>query len=140
MGALVVLDTNVLISALGWNAKPEACLELVLEGRLEGAISPAILEERDRVMAYPRFAFTEDEKHAFVEIVVAAFHVVEPTVDLAVVDDDPDDDAVLACAVAADADYVVSGDAHLQDLGSFRGIDVVEPATLLARVDGDAEP
>ncbi len=131
MGARVVFDTNVLISALGWDAKPEACLERVFEGRVEGFISPDMLDELRRVMEYPRFEFSEEETQSFVEIVLASFHVVEPGVGLEVVEDDPDDDAILECAVASDADYVVSGDSHLRDLDTYRDIDVVSPATFL---------
>jgi len=105
MGARVVLDTNVLISALGWDAKPEVCLEQVLQGEVEGYTSPALLDELQRVMNYPRFDFTEEEKQSFLEIVGASFHVVEPSVDLAVVEDDTDDDMVLECAIAAPYPY-----------------------------------
>lgn len=137
MGTRVVFDTNVLISALGWDAKPETCLEQVLHGPMAGYISPAMLDELQRVMDYPRFEFTDDEKQSFVEIVLASFHVVEPGIDLAVVEDDPDDDRVLECAVAGGVNYIVSGDSHLQDLASFRDVDIVSPAAFLdAHVPG----
>lgn len=131
MGTRVVLDTNVLISALGWDAKPEACLEQVLHGEVAGYISPDLVDELQRVMDYPRFAFTDDEKQSFLEVVLASFHLVEPGVDLSVVADDPDDDMVLECAVTADADYIISGDSHLQDLNTYRDIDIVSPAEFL---------
>lgn len=131
MGTRVVFDTNVLISALGWDAKPEACLEQVLHGQAEGYISPAMLDELQRVMEYPRFEFTEAEQRSFVEIILASFHVVEPGISLEVVEDDPDDDVVLECAVASDADYIVSGDSHLQNLDVYRTIDILSPATFL---------
>lgn len=131
MGPRVIFDTNVLISALGWDAKPETCLEEVLHGQAEGYISPAMLDELTRVMDYPRFEFTDDEKRSFLEIVLASFHVVEPGISLEVVEDDPDDDMVLECAVAADADYIVSGDSHLLELNAYEGIDIVSPAAFL---------
>lgn len=135
MGPRVVFDTNVFISALGWDAKPEACLEQVLHGQAEGYISPAMLDELQRVMDYPRFKFTEDEKQSFLEIILASFHVVTPSVDVSVVADDPDDDMVLECAVAGDADYIVSGDSHLQDLDSVRSITILSPAAFLKRAE-----
>ena len=131
MGTRVVVDTNVLISALGWDAKPETCLEQVFHGQVAGYISPDMLDELTRVMDYPRFAFTDDEKQSFVEIILASFHVVEPGISLSVVDDDPDDDMVLECAVAGDADYIVSGDSHLQALDTYQDIDIVSPAAFL---------
>jgi len=48
-----------------------------------------------------------------------------------VVDDDPDDDMVVECAVAGDADYIVSGDSHLQALDTYQDIDIVSPAAFL---------
>ena len=52
------------------------------------------------------------------------------------VPDDPDDDAVLACAVEAEADYIVSGDRHLLVLGSYEGIHILRAAEFLAILDG----
>lgn len=53
-------------------------------------------------------------------------HVVLPdAVELDVVKDDPDDNKVLACALAAHADYIVSGDGHLLKLGVFKNIPIV---------------
>ena len=48
----------------------------------------------------------------------------------------PDDDAVLACAVEAEADYIVSGDRHLLVLGSYEGIHILRAAEFLAILDG----
>ena len=90
-----------------------------------------MVDELQRVMDYPRFDFTDAEKQSFQEIILAAFHVIEPAVDVAVVEDDPDDDMLLECAIASDADYIISGDGHLQDLDSFQGIDICSPAVFL---------
>jgi len=51
------------------------------------------------------------------------------------VDDDPSDDEILACAVEAEADYLVSGDSHLIELGVYDGIDIVEPAEFIREID-----
>jgi len=45
--------------------------------------------------------------------------------------DDPDDDIFLECAVAAEADIIISGDRHLLDLEVFRGIQIVDPAQFI---------
>ena len=131
MGPRVVFDTNVLISALGWDARPEACLERALQGQLEGYVSHEMLDELRRVMNYPRFGFSETEKQSFLEVILVSFHIVESQVDLDVVDADPDDNIVLECAVAGSADWIVSGDSDLRDLGEFRDIKIVTPAEFL---------
>lgn len=51
---------------------------------------------------------------------------------------DPDDDEVLACAIAADADLIVSGDGDLLTLGSFRGIPIVTAASAVRRIRGES--
>ena len=52
------------------------------------------------------------------------------------VDDDPDDNKVLACALEGKADFIVSGDHHLTDIGSFRGIPIVKPDAFLGIMPG----
>lgn len=89
------------------------------------------------MMDSPRFDFTPAEQRSFVEIVLASFHVIEPTVELSLVPEDPDDDTVLECAVAGDVEFVISGDSHLRDLERFRGIAIVSPATYLDTVESD---
>ena len=48
---------------------------------------------------------------------------------------DPDDTKYLACAVEGRADFIISGDHHLKDLKTFRGIRIVDPATFLAAME-----
>jgi len=62
--------------------------------------------------------------------------VIEPDRSVHAVDDDPDDDLFLQIAVAGHADYVVSGDPHLTDLGFFRDIPIIAPAAFLEELDG----
>lgn len=60
--------------------------------------------------------------------------VVVPAIIPPTIVDDLDDDAVLACAVAAEADYVVSGDLHLLKLKQFRNIPIVTPTQAVERL------
>jgi predicted nucleic acid-binding protein len=61
--------------------------------------------------------------------------LIEPGVIKPVVIADPDDDVVLACAVAARAEAIVSGDKHLIDLTEYEGIPILTPAQLLERIE-----
>lgn len=62
--------------------------------------------------------------------------VVHPSIIAPTVLDDPDDDQVLACALAAKAELIVSGDRHLLDLNEYRGVRVVRVAAALSAISG----
>ncbi len=133
MGARVVLDANVLVSALGWRGAPHQILELCLSRRLELVLSPEILAELERVLSYPKFSFSKDQITAYLEVVAEAAQIVRPDFRLRVVEADEPDNRILECALAGGADAIASGDAHLLDLGSFEGIPILTPRALLER-------
>ena len=130
----VVFDTNVLISALGFGGTPLDALLRAFDTDIDLLASEDTLAELDRVMKYDRLPFTDADREQYVAILSREVDVVVPETTVDVIDRDPDDNAFLECAVAGDATYVVSGDKHLLDLESYRGIDVVTPAEFLARV------
>ncbi len=128
MGApeAIVLDTNVLVSAFGWRGNEREIYVRRREGRLKLATSPALLAELRRVLRYPRLGFAEDEIESFVSDVLGHASIVEPPMELEVVEEDPDDNRVLECAVAAGAGCIVSGDGLLLDLEEYRGIRILK--------------
>jgi len=128
-----VFDTNVLISALGWGGKPEECLQLVLDDRITGYTTPEILRELALVMDYPHLDFTESEKQRFLSTIATEFHIVQPDVSVEICSD-PDDNKFLECALAANAEYVVSGDSDLLELEEFEEADIVSPDVFLEKV------
>jgi len=132
-GVKAVFDTNILISALGWNGKPEECLKKVFDDSITGYTSPEILRELALVMDYPHLDFRESEKQRFLSQVATEFHIVQPETSVEVCRD-PDDNKFLECALAADASYVVSGDDDLLDLEEFEGIQIVSPSTFLEEI------
>lgn len=135
-----VLDTNVLISGVIATGVPHEVLLRGLDWEYRIVVSAATLAEfRETLLKYPeRFGLDEDEVQQEVETVGYFAEFVDPDEDITAVEDDPDDDKFLEAAVAGDVDYVVSGDKHLLDLGSFRGIDIVDPRTFYERLEEDA--
>ena len=105
----VVPDTNVLVSAVQFGGKPKQLLALALDGYVDLALSEPIVQETLR----------ETDKQLRV-----IGRIVAPTETINAIDADPSDDRILECAVAADAEVIVSGDKHLLVLGSFRGIQI----------------
>lgn len=130
----VVFDTNVFVSALGFGGTPLDALTRAFESDVHVA-APETLAELDRVMQYEQLPFTGGEREQYLRILRDEAELVTELPEVEAVERDPDDDMFLACAVAGDAEYVVSGDDHLLSLGSFRDVEIVTPATFLERVD-----
>jgi len=132
-----VLDTNVLISSTISTGVPHEVVVAGLEGEYRLVVSVETLAEfRETLLKYPdRFQMDEEEVQREVETIRYFAEFVEPEEAVTAVDDDPDDDKFLEAAVAGDVDYLVSGDTHLLDLGSFRDIRIVDPRTLYELLD-----
>lgn len=131
-GPVVVCDTNVLVSALGWKGPERQIYLACRSGELRMATSPALLDELRRVLRYPKLRFSEDETARFEADILDHAQLVQATQALRAVPDDPDDDRVLECAVAADASYIVSGDRHLLALGNYGRITILTARVALA--------
>lgn len=129
----VVLDTNILVSGLGWSGPPAAILDAVSDERVVIITSAPLLDELRRVLAYPKLAKVVSDAVRFADIIAASGVVVEPDRVLAIVNDESDN-RVLEAAAAASADYIVSGDTDLLDLGSFEGIPIVTAAQFVTAV------
>jgi len=127
-----VLDTNVIVSGFGWPGTPARVLDAVLDGRIALVTSPPLLAELRRVLAYPKLANVIADSASLVDLVEGASVLVTPTVTLNVVTDQSDN-RVLEAAVEGAVDCIVSGDDHLLELGSFRGIAIVSAADFAAR-------
>jgi putative PIN family toxin of toxin-antitoxin system len=84
-----------------------------------------ILQEFERVLI-KKFSATRNEARSALRVVSEAIHsVVHPSESIQTVCRDPDDDAILACALEAKADYLVTGDEDLLELKTFKGIRIV---------------
>lgn len=126
-----VLDTNVFISGVFWKGPPFEILKAWQEERFRLAISLPILQEYRRVLdeltkerAVPVFT-------SVLKIIELHSEMVEPVSFAKPVCSDPDDDKFLAAAIAAGADYVVSGDKALLNLKSHHGVEIVRPSRFL---------
>lgn len=135
--ALLVLDTNVLISAVLFGGTPEAIVNLCRSGKTQLVTSDAILVELSGVLRR-KFGMEGRQVVAIVEELRSFAMVVVPATTLNVIEVDPDDNRVLECAAEARADFIVSGDTrHLLPLGEYDGISIVSPAGLSDRLTGD---
>lgn len=128
-----VVDTNVFISALfNPGGPPRHVVENWKKGEMILCLSQEILEEYIEVL--DRFDFTEETElrmllHLFGKRINTVF--VSSCPDISVVDADPDDNKFIACAVAAEAQYIISGDKHLRTLKKYERIKIISPSEFM---------
>jgi uncharacterized protein len=132
----VVLDTNIYISALNFGGPPKRLLDLAVSGDIIVAISAPILNEITRVLRVQ--VRVGAGRTARAELLITGItRFVAPTETVDAVKADADDNRILECAVAAGASAIISGDGHLLDLDTFRGIDILTPAAFLKSIEPD---
>jgi hypothetical protein len=135
-----VLDVNVLISALiSRSGAPARILEAWQAERFLVVTSEPILAEFQRVLAQPqlrnRYGLTPSRVQRLLRG-LRQFALVTPgELELHGLAPDPDDDKLLACAVEGGADYLVSGDKDLLNLGEHEGVQLVAPAEFIRRLE-----
>ncbi|MBN2565644.1 MAG: putative toxin-antitoxin system toxin component, PIN family [Candidatus Eisenbacteria bacterium] len=137
----VVLDTNVLLSALLFGGMPRQLFHECIRGEPRLLTSDALMTELTAVLNRPRFHLAGDAVRAIVGEVASVAQTVAATAAVTAIPEDPPDNAVLACAVDGKADHVVSGDGHLLDLGVYHGIPILTVREYLESVlGGSASP
>ena len=128
----VVLDTNVLVSALLFTGVTSELVALWQQGRITVLISREILEEYLRVLAYPKFQLSEGEIKSLLEEELLPFvQIIKPGTRVRVVKRDPADNKFLECAVAGKADVVISGDKELLAIRHYRQVRIQTPSRFL---------
>ena len=133
-----VADTNIVVSGLLWHGPSRRLLDAAWEGAFELFTSAALLAELEDVLGREKFlkrlADAQLRPQDLVTGYAALATVVQPGPIAPVVLRDPDDDAVIACAVAAAATTIISGDADLLTLKNYHEIEVGRAAEFLIRV------
>ena len=132
----VVLDTNVIISALNFPGNERLVLELALRGRFQFCLSRFILGEVAGVLIH-KFDWDEERTARAIETLETAATVIEPPPLEEVIEGGHADNRVLECAVAASADYLVTGDRrHLLPLQEHLGTRIVNSPRFLSNLGG----
>lgn len=134
----LVLDTNTALSGLLWGGTPGRLIDASVAGQAELFSSAALLVELQGVLSREKFARQLAKRRITVADVfdgyAALVRLVAPAAIAPTITRDPADDQVLAAALAARANLIVSGDAHLLDLKSFRGIEIVTAQRAIERL------
>jgi hypothetical protein len=135
----VVLDTNVLLSAILFGGKPRHIVEAALAGLIRVSISEPILAELKGVLQRPKFGFTPEIVQGIVSELTSIAEWVIPQTHFHLVEDDPADNHVIDCAIAAEADYLVTGDRHLLQIEECGKTRIVNPDTFVRMLEKETE-
>lgn len=127
----VLLDTNVLISGILFRGLPRSLLERASRGELDLVTSPELLDELEAVLTEKFHVPPELVRLARGELETLALVVVPGYMPR--VSRDPDDDQVLAAAIAGEARAIITGDRDLLVLEAYHGIPILTPTEFDSR-------
>ena len=124
---IAVFDTNVLIAAIITEGICSKLLHRARAGEFSLISCPFILKELQRILS-KKFRLSHDELSSAMEPISEAIsQVIEHSLKITDICRDADDDNIIACAVAAKAAYLVTGDSDLLDIKSYRDIKIITP-------------
>ena len=127
----IVIDTNIYISAIFWGGKPRSVVDLGRNGQVSIFTSSQIEKEINKKLKN-KFGLS-DEEVAQILFDFSTFTLpIKASRKITVIDDDPDDDKFIECAVASRAGFIVSGDKHLLNLKEYKGIKIMKAADFLS--------
>ncbi|MBM3119496.1 MAG: putative toxin-antitoxin system toxin component, PIN family [Chloroflexi bacterium] len=132
----VVVDTNLLVSGfISPFSYPREIERRWRKGEFVLVISPGIIEEVNRVLHLPRiqqkYRLTESDIQVFILTLTHQADCIAGKVVLKGIAPDPGDDKVISCAVEAQADFIVTGDKRLQQLGAYQGIRIINAESFI---------
>ncbi len=134
----VVADTNIVVSALLWLGKPRQILDAARDGIIELFTSPMLLEELEEVLTRPKFGAMLEAADVMAHDLVLGYAALTTVIEADQIEPvilaDRDDDDVLACALTAQGDVIVSGDSHLLDVKQHLAVRILTAAELLAEI------
>ena len=125
----VLLDTNVVVSALVFGGKPGHILALLLEKKFRAIASPILFAEIEDVIN-KKFPLSGEDLRLFRKQTQKTFEIVNPKKTISLLKDDADN-RVLEAAVEGTCQYIITGDKELLSLGEFKGIKIVRVTEFL---------
>lgn len=140
----IVVDTNIIVSGLLWHGSPRHVLDAARNGAITLFTSVELLSELEDVLRRPKLASLITQVPSTPDELVEAYRALATVVTASPlpmpVSTDPDDDIVLACALTANAEAVVSGDDDLLRLTNYQNIQILTAAVLLGLLHPPAQP
>ncbi len=128
----VILDTNVFVSGIFWEGN--FCSQIIerwKNRKFELVSSIGIIDELIKTLRNFKIQMPEDMIEEWRNLIIENSIIIESTIKLNVIKDDPDDDKFLEIGVMGKADFIISQDRHLLKLKKYNGIKIVSPEEAL---------
>ena len=121
----IVLDANIFVSSFFWGGNPRMVLERVIEGIDELFITKEILDEIEEVMGRPKFHADKEEIDYFINSIEEIGNKIISKRQIKNGSRDKKDNKYIECGIAANVDYIISGDIHLLELREYENIKII---------------
>jgi len=129
----VVIDTNVLVSAILFGGTPGELIPLWESGRIKPLASKEIIDEYIKVLTYPKFGLSEAEiNYILYNEILTYFDIIQVKDRPVIIKVDPSDDKFIHCAKTGTAGVIISGDQHLLSLKTYQKIKILTPVEFLS--------
>ncbi len=134
MSTTIVIDTNVIINAL-LKGSCRPIIEAIIKKRFCLALSKPLIEEIIEVSKRPKFRnrIDEEDRENLLAIIKEAAKIVTPKIKITDCRD-KDDNIILECAIAGNAQIIISKDTDLLVLTPYRNIPIITPEELLKQL------
>ncbi|GMO19005.1 MAG: putative toxin-antitoxin system toxin component, PIN family [Spirochaetaceae bacterium] len=130
----IVLDANVFISSFFWGGNPRKIFERIIAGTDELFVTKEILDEIEDVMGRPKFHTDKDNIQYYINSIEEIGNKITAKKHIKNGSRDKSDNKYIECGIAANVDYIISGDIHLLELKEYDNIKIVTAKNYLAIV------
>ena len=121
----IVLDANIFISSFFWGGNPQKVVERIIAGMDELFITKEILDEIDDVVRRPKFHADNDRINYFINSIEEIGNKITPLKEIKNGSRDKTDNKYIECGIAANVDYIISGDVHLLEIKNYGSIKII---------------
>lgn len=130
----IVVDTNVIASAVFFGGKPYQLLHYIMEDRVDVVASKEIVDEYEEIVLRLKQKYPSISTKIPLHDLLAKFDIIRVTSDIHV-SRDPDDDKFISCAVDGKCLYIVSGDSDLLSIENYGDIEILTVVDFLSRIE-----
>ena len=127
----IVIDTNLVTSAIYFGGKPEKLIDLLINQRFDAYTNGVIIEEYDATVEKLKKDYPDKTEKFALPDIIAKIHQIEITAEVHVCRD-PDDDKFIGCALDSKSKYIVSGDKDLLAVGKHEDVEIMTVGDFLS--------